>query len=143
MDIEWAQLVIPKSAYDPATVLCGWADILDPTLSVLLPTRLGHLFLSRADGTVWFLNTWSGELTQVSESYEQFRVRVAEDDDFMSRYLMPEVVAALLGCHRTAKPGHEGTLQKRPARQAREYHRWLRAVARPLVTLETGAAALW
>ena len=102
MELEWAQLVIPASAYDAASVLGGWADILGPNLSVLLPTRLGHVFLEHADGTVWFLDTWSGGLTLACDSYEQFKAQVSQDDDFMARYLMPEVVADLVDSGRVA-----------------------------------------
>ncbi len=100
--MDLTQLVIHKSAYEAQSLLAEWQRIVGSDLAVLLPTRLGHLFLEHADGTVWFLNTWSGELVRACESYEQFKVRISEDEGFVSEYLMPELIAELRKSGRTA-----------------------------------------
>jgi hypothetical protein len=103
MAVALAQLVIDKSEYDATEVLGPWARIVHPHLSVFLATRLGHLFLEHEDGTLWFLNTWSGHLVKVCGSHEVFNAQVSEDQQFISEYLMPELVADLLQSGRAAE----------------------------------------
>jgi hypothetical protein len=97
MELSLSQVIIHKSEYDPEQVLSPWLSLVGTDFSTLLPTALGHLFLERADGTIWFLDTWRGALEQVASDYNTFRDALEANPSFQSRYLMVDVVADLVG----------------------------------------------
>jgi hypothetical protein len=105
MELTLADVAIHKSGYDPATVLAPWQWRLRGQFASLLPTVLGHLFLERADGTIWFLDTWSGELYQVATDYNEFRSAMSGDQEFLNRWFTPELVVALRNAGLHLQPG--------------------------------------
>ena len=105
MELTFADVAVHKSGYDHATVLDPWRWRLGADFTPLLPTVFGHLFLEQADGTVWFLDTWSGELYKVAVDYAGFRAAVSGDQEFLSRWFMPEVVIALRDAGIRLEPG--------------------------------------
>jgi hypothetical protein len=104
VDLSFSDVAIHKSHYDAVTTLDPWRWRLGDSFTLLLPTVLGHLFLERTDGTVWFLDTWSGELYQAAGNYDEFRAAVSGDQEFLSRWFMPELVVELRQAGTTLKP---------------------------------------
>lgn len=100
-DLGFGDLVIPASEYDGDSLAEPWAWRLGDTSFVLAATAMGHMFLELGNGSVWFLDTWSGDLERVAASDEEFRVALTTQD-FIREWLMPECVAALIdaGMHR-------------------------------------------
>jgi hypothetical protein len=105
MELTLAQVAIHKSAYNPDTVLDPWRWRLGEGFAVLLPTVFGHLFLERADGTVWFLDTWTGDLHEVGPSYDSFRTAVSADQEFCSRWFLPALIVELRNAGLVLAPG--------------------------------------
>jgi type VI secretion system (T6SS) immunity protein Tdi1 len=93
--VELDDLIVHKSEYEADTVLEAWRPHIGDRVAVLLPTRLGHVFLERDDGEISFLDTWSGDLQRVCASYEEFRSRMPHDAELVDRWLMPDLVASL------------------------------------------------
>src|SRR5688500_5280240 len=87
-------LVVHHSQYD-STVFEPWQALLDDSLAPLLATVLGHLFLESSDGSVYFLDTWSGQLQQVAPNDEAFRSYIGTDEEFQDVLLTPGFIAAL------------------------------------------------
>jgi len=104
MSLTLSELVIHKDHYDPAVVLDYWGWRLESSYSVLLPTALGHIFLERTDQSVWFLDTWSGDLLPVCESYDVFRTSIASDQGFIRHWFLADVVAGLLAAGMQRRP---------------------------------------
>ena len=98
-------LVIHKSTYDATTVLAPWEARLGKGFTILLPTRLGHVFLEATDGAIWFLDTWFGDLVKVCDTYDEFRKRVHDDSAFILERLMPDLVDDLLAAGMRADTG--------------------------------------
>lgn len=105
MELTIADVAIHKNFFDPATILDPWRWRLRNDFAPLLPTVLGHIFLERTDGTVWFLDTWSGELHLVAGNYEEFRTSMSEDQEFLAHWFMPDLVAALKEAGICLEPG--------------------------------------
>jgi hypothetical protein len=93
-NLELADLVVHHTQYDP-TIFEPWQEILDGSLTPLLPTVLGHLFLESTDRSVWFLDTWSGQLQQVAPDYQAFRSHIGTDEEFQDVLLTPNFIVAL------------------------------------------------
>jgi hypothetical protein len=92
--LELADLVVHHTHYD-STVFEPWQELVDGSLTPLLPTVLGHLFLEKIDSSVWFLDTWSGQLQQVAPDYEAFRFYIGTDEEFQNALLTPNFIVAL------------------------------------------------
>ena len=96
MTLTLEDLAVPKGAYDLSTVLEHWAWRVDESFSPLLPTALGNVFLERTDRSIWLLDTWSGELHRVCDTYETFRLAITQDQEFLRHWFLSDVNAEIL-----------------------------------------------
>ena len=89
-------LAIKSDHYDPATLLTDWAWRIGNEFSPIMPTSLGNVFLERSDGSIWLLDSWSGDILPVADVYDTFRTHVASDSEFVEHWFRATFVESLL-----------------------------------------------
>lgn len=104
--MQLSDVLLHPSEYDGNSVEAFWRDLLPTDFSVLQVSVLGHLILSDGAGALWLLDSWSGELHNICQSYEQYKLQVQTDPEFFQSVFFADVVAILsdAGLHR--EPGH-------------------------------------
>jgi hypothetical protein len=106
MSLALVDLVIGRDHFDPQLVAKYWSWRLGGDASAILATVLGNVFAERTDGSIWFLDSWSGDLLPVCDSYEDFRAAVATDEGFVRNWFLPDLVETLLASDLERPPGH-------------------------------------
>lgn len=101
-----SDVLLHPSEYDGTTVAEPWRWKLGSELSVLHVTVLGNLFLVDGNGAVSLLDTWSGQLHGVSQSYDEYKNRVASDVTFFESWFLVELVESLTATKPTRSSGH-------------------------------------
>ena len=90
-----SDVLLHPSEYDGAAVEAPWSWLLGSDVSLLQVSVFGHLFLSDSDGRIWLLDSWSGQLYCVSQSYEQYKSQVQTDQEFFETCFFADLVATL------------------------------------------------
>lgn len=96
MNITLSDAVLGKMSFDPASARKYWGWLLREDSSPILCTAFGHLFLECDNGSIVFLDTWSGQLHEVCDSYDEFKFLVANDSEFFASFFWTELLASIL-----------------------------------------------
>ena len=72
MKITWNELTINPDGLDFDTLLEEWRWLVPETMSPVVVSALGDLFLVDADDSVHWLDTGAGKLTRVADSPVEF-----------------------------------------------------------------------
>ena len=103
MAIGWSDLTFTPNDDAIERLAEAWAWLLrDPFQPVLFST-IGDVFFARDSGEVWWLNTGTGELTQVADSVDHFRELL--NTEIADEWLMPVVIAQLHAAGKVPEPG--------------------------------------
>ena len=103
MSVGWSSLTFEPSDDAIEQLAEAWAwRLKDPFRPVLFST-LGDMFFARDDGAVWWLNTGTAELTQVADSIEHFKERLATD--VADEWFLPALIDKLQMAGKLREPG--------------------------------------
>ena len=104
--MQLSDVLLHPDEYDGTSVEAPWRWLLPADLSLLQVSVLGHLILSDKAGAIWLLDTWSGDIYCVGQSYEQYKRQVQTDAEFFESIFFTDLVVLLgaAGLHR--RPGH-------------------------------------
>ncbi|MEK8034950.1 hypothetical protein AACH06_29395 [Ideonella sp. DXS29W] len=100
-----SDVLLHPSEYDCTAVEAPWSWLLASDVSLLHVSVFGHLFLSGGDGRIWLLDSWSGQLYCVGQSYEQHKSQVQTDQEFFETCFFADLVAALNTAGLSRLPG--------------------------------------
>lgn len=75
MKITWNELTINPDGIDFDALLDDWRWLVPESMSPVLLSALGDLFLVDQDNTVHWLDAGSGTLTQVADSPQVFQTK--------------------------------------------------------------------
>ncbi|MES2948704.1 MAG: T6SS immunity protein Tdi1 domain-containing protein [Pseudomonadota bacterium] len=103
MSIAWSSLTCTPSDEAVVRLAESWGWILREPFVPLLFSVLGDVFLERDSGGVWWLNTGTGDLTQVAKSVSDFRELL--DTELVDEWFMPSLVERLHAAGKIAGPG--------------------------------------
>lgn len=87
---------------DTTDLLSRWEWCTGDITSIVLVTLLGDAFLLGDDGEVYWLQTDSGDLTEVADSMEEFNEMLDDEETFEEWFLTP-VLEELLDAGKTLK----------------------------------------
>lgn len=104
MRLTWADLIVGDIASDDVQRwLAPWASRVGGMVAPAFMNKFGTWFLRRPEGRVEMLDVFTGELTEISDSYERFVAEVNQPW-WQVAYLVSEFVYEL---HQQGKiPGH-------------------------------------
>jgi len=95
-------------AFDPGqrdSLLAEWHWLIGEQRLPILIAAIGNAFVQDAqDGSVHLLDAGEGSLTQVSDSVDEFR-DLLNDEDFVAAYFDVEAVAEMKSAGRVLEPG--------------------------------------
>jgi hypothetical protein len=97
----------------------AWAWLLKEPFHPVLFSTIGDVFFARDSGSVWWLNTGTGELTQVADSIEHFRELLKTS--LADEWLMPALIAQLHAAGKVPEPGECYTYVTLPVFAEGEY----------------------
>ena len=101
-----ADVLLHPNEYDGAAVLEPWRFLTGDEFDVLHVTVLGNYFLIDRSDRIWLLDSWSGELLGVSESYSEYKQRISSDPEFFDSWFMVALVEKLQAHGLVRLPGH-------------------------------------
>ena len=93
--MEFEELLAPVSGEpDIAEAFASWDWLIPIGARAILATALGDVFLTAADGTVYFLDVVSGRCDRVAESSERWE-GMLHDPHFVEQHFTPGFIALL------------------------------------------------
>ncbi|MBB6562498.1 hypothetical protein HNP48_005211 [Acidovorax soli] len=87
--------LLHPSEYDGAEISAYWQPVIGDNSSVLHVSVFGNLFLLNEQGHVLLLDSWSGDIHGVSESYEQYKTDVGTDPEFFRSWFLTDLIELL------------------------------------------------
>jgi hypothetical protein len=97
-------LIIPLDGIDKEQMLQFWRWLIPASRTLLFATALGDLFLTDADGQVFWLDVGSGRLQQIAANEAEFE-RAARDPENISLWFGAVLVDELRAAGRVLGPG--------------------------------------
>ncbi|WP_090941684.1 T6SS immunity protein Tdi1 domain-containing protein [Azotobacter beijerinckii] len=103
MSIDWSSLTLTPSDLAIHQLAESWGWLLPNSFAPLLFSNFGDLFYQPESGGVWWLNTGTGEVTQVADSVSQFRELLGTE--VANEGFMPHLVEELHAAGKVPGPG--------------------------------------
>jgi hypothetical protein len=89
--IKIADYLIDQSGIDWQKALASWSWLVPPEFTIWLVNRFADLFLVLPDGAIHMLDVGGGTLIKVSESREDFCMKIDEDNNANEWLMIPLV----------------------------------------------------
>ena len=93
--ITWNELTISPDGVDFNDLLSEWRWLVGKEYKPVIISALGDLFLRHDDGRIFWLNTGSGELTEVAKDAEEFKKLMVQSDN-TDEWFLPNLIGDLL-----------------------------------------------
>ena len=90
-----SQVLLRPDEYDGHQIAHFWHWLLRDEFDVLHVTVFGNLVLTDQQQRIWLLDSWSGQLHGMSESYDEYKSRVATDTAFFQSWFLADLVSLL------------------------------------------------
>jgi hypothetical protein len=103
MSFGWSSLTFTPDAEAVESLRSSWAWFFDKPYTPVLFSILGDPFVETQSGVIWWLNTGTGELQQVAESWEQFVELLGSEQ--ASEWFLPPLVERLHAAGKVPAPG--------------------------------------
>ena len=103
MAIGWSDLTFTPNDDAIERLAEAWAWRLRDPFQPVMFSSIGDVFFARDSGEVWWLNTGTGELTEVADSVDHFRELL--NTEIADEWLMPGLVAQLHAAGKIPEPG--------------------------------------
>ncbi|WP_018615973.1 T6SS immunity protein Tdi1 domain-containing protein [Segetibacter koreensis] len=113
MELTLEQLAKDITNIDLNDILECWRWRLDKMQAVVTISVLGDIFLLGNDGAVYWLQTDSGELTKIADTFEQYQ-QFLIDDEKIDNWFLPSLVEKLLATGKTLKENQVYSYKKLP-----------------------------
>ena len=104
MKITWNELTINPDGIDFDALLEDWRWLVPESMSPVLLSALGDLFLVDQDNTVHWLDAGSGTLTQVADSPQVFQTMM-QQPEHANEWFLPQLIGDLIESGAVLKPG--------------------------------------
>ena len=101
MPLTWSDLTRQPDDDAIQHLLAAWGWLLDEPFAPLLFSSLGDMFFEKQSGGVYWLNTGTGEVTQVADTVEAFQTLLG--GDAIDEWFLPALIADLQAAD--LKPG--------------------------------------
>jgi hypothetical protein len=112
MSLDWSSLTFTPSDDVVAQVAQSWGWLIAEPFTPVMFSALGDMFYQPKSGGVWWLNTGTGEITQVGATSEQFHTLLKTD--YVHIWFMPDLVEQLRASGKTIQPGQCYTYVRLP-----------------------------
>jgi hypothetical protein len=94
MPLTWNDLTVNPYDVNFDALLGDWRWLVGPSLSPVVITALGDLFLRGEDGSIHWLDTVAGRLTKVAADAEEFKALMVQPEH-LDEWFMPQLVGDL------------------------------------------------
>lgn len=95
MRITWNELTINPDGLDFDSLLLEWRWLVPESMSPVVVSALGDLFLRDADESIHWLDTGAGKLTRVADNGEHFKELMVQSD-FANEWFIPQLIGDLI-----------------------------------------------
>ena len=95
MRITWNELTINPDGLDFDSLLLEWRWLVPESMSPVVVSALGDLFLRDADESIHWLDTGAGKLTRVADNGEHFKELMVQSD-FSNEWFIPQLIGDLI-----------------------------------------------
>ena len=102
--ITWNELTINPDGLDFDTLLEEWRWLVPETMSPVVVSALGDLFLVDADDSVHWLDTGAGKLTRVADSPVEFQ-QLMQQPANANEWFIPQLIGDLIQSGAVLEPG--------------------------------------
>jgi len=100
----WEQLLIRTADIDCPRLLSCWRWLLKKDFQPIVMTMFGDWFLLDVDGSVYFLDLVSGQLSKAADTGEEFN-QVMGHPERLDEWFLAGLVEFLVDCGMVLKPG--------------------------------------
>lgn len=104
MRITWNELTINPAGLDFATLLQDWSWLVPETMTPVVVSALGDLFLRDVDQAIFWLDTGAGKLTRVADSPEHFKQLMVQAE-YANQWFVPQLIGDLIESGQVLKAG--------------------------------------
>ena len=95
MRITWNELTINPDGLDFDSLLLEWRWLVPESMSPVVVSALGDLFLRDADESMHWLDTGAGKLTRVADNGDHFKELMVQSD-FANEWFIPHLIGDLI-----------------------------------------------
>ena len=113
MHITWKELIVNINKHGGDDLLADWRWLLGDSMQLLVVSALGDMFLADAAGRVHWLDTGTGQLTEVAGSAEEFK-RLMQQRENADQWFVPELIGDLIASGLRLGPGQCYSYKKPP-----------------------------
>jgi len=103
MNLGWSSLTFTPDTEAVLTLRASWAWLLDKPYKPVLFSVLGDAFIQLESGVIQWLNTGTGEVEQIAQSWEQFRELLGTER--ANEWFLPALVEQLHAVGKVPAPG--------------------------------------
>lgn len=103
MSVGWSKLTFTPDSHALDALANAWAWRLQTPFQPVLFSAVGDMFFARDDGSVWWLNTGTAEVTHVASSVDHFREQLGTE--LADEWMLPDLVAGLHEAGKIPEPG--------------------------------------
>ena len=104
MRITWNELTISPDGLDFDSLLKEWRWLVPESMSPVVVSALGDLFLRDVDDSIHWLDTGAGNLTRVADSTEHFKELMVQPD-YANEWFIPYLIGDLIESGETLGDG--------------------------------------
>ncbi|WLQ15413.1 DUF1851 domain-containing protein [Hahella aquimaris] len=91
MPLTWNDLTVSFAHIDRDKLVEDWKWLVGQSLPILV-TSIGDAFLQNKSGEIYWLITGSAEFEKVAESYEEFKIKLRDNELVNEWFLVPLVL---------------------------------------------------
>lgn len=113
MALRQDELTINFQDLDLEDIFSSWRWRIADQKGLILISKLGDMFLWGADDAVYWLQTDSGDLTQIAENVEHFERRLIQDE-YLDNWFLPKLIKQLEEAGKTLGPNQIYSYKKLP-----------------------------
>ncbi|MEM8671971.1 MAG: T6SS immunity protein Tdi1 domain-containing protein [Planctomycetota bacterium] len=95
MRITWNELTIDPDGLDFDSLLEEWRWLVPETMSPVVVSALGDLFLRDQDDSIHWLDTGTGQLSRVADSPNEFK-QLMQQPDHANEWFIPQLIGDLI-----------------------------------------------
>ncbi|MGA7437979.1 MAG: T6SS immunity protein Tdi1 domain-containing protein [Luteibacter sp.] len=119
MPLTWKELTCTPDKEAIDALAASWSWCIGDTFTPLLFTALGDMFYETDEGSVFWLNTGTGEVERVADNVEAFNQLLREE--IADEWLLPPLVEALIEAGKVCADGECYTYVTLPVFAEGEY----------------------
>jgi hypothetical protein len=113
MRITWNELVVDFRKHGDADLLSDWRWLVGDSVTLILVSAIGDMFLADSSGQVLWLDTGTGQLQQIASSADEFQ-RLRQQPDSVDQWFIPQLVGDLITGGVRLSPGQCYSYKKPP-----------------------------